>query len=262
MKLEHIDKGNEFDFGRTSADYARFRDIYPQSMFEKLISFGIGKKGQMILDLGSGTAVLPINLSHTGAQFFSTDISENQTAHGERLVREKGLDNIRFRVCPAEDTGFDDGFFDAVTAVQCFHYFDTEKAAKEIHRVLKPGGKFAKIFMDFLPREDDVIAEMERTVLRYNPRWNGAGFEKYRYRYPAWAGGKFDIETIHSYNVTIPFTQEEWLGRIRTLRGVGASLTDEKIREFEEEYRAILSKYDDVLRLKHQIHLEIYRAVK
>ena len=57
MKLDKIDSGNGFDFGRTSADYARFRDIYPQSMYDKLIYFGIGKIGQKILDLGSGTAV-------------------------------------------------------------------------------------------------------------------------------------------------------------------------------------------------------------
>lgn len=26
---EHIDGGKAFDWGRTSADYAKFRDIYP-----------------------------------------------------------------------------------------------------------------------------------------------------------------------------------------------------------------------------------------
>ena len=59
MKLNDIDNGNEFDFGRTSDCYSKYRDIYPQSMYEKLIAFGIGKKGQRILDLGSGTAILP-----------------------------------------------------------------------------------------------------------------------------------------------------------------------------------------------------------
>ena len=67
MKLENIDKGKEFDFGLTSDYYAKYRDIYPKSMYDKLISFGIGKVGQKILDLGSGTAVLPVNLAHTGA---------------------------------------------------------------------------------------------------------------------------------------------------------------------------------------------------
>ena len=43
MELDFIDNGKEFDFGRTSDDYAKFRDIYPKSMYDKLIVFGIGK---------------------------------------------------------------------------------------------------------------------------------------------------------------------------------------------------------------------------
>ncbi len=262
MKLDFIDKGKEFDFGRTSQDYAKYRDIYPKSMYEKLISFGIGKPNQKILDLGSGTAVLPINLQQTGANFISTDISENQIEYGKKLVEEKRLSNIDFKVCSAEDTGFADNSFDVVTAVQCFWYFDADKASKEIHRILKPNGLFCKIFMDWLPMQDSVIGEMEKTVLKYSPDWNGCGFEKFRYSYPDWADNGFNIETIHSYDVNLNFTKEAWLGRVRSCRGVGASLSQEKLKEFEEEYKRLLDKYDsDILTLKHQIHIEIYKAV-
>ena len=259
MKLNHIDKGNDFDFGRTSDNYAKFRDIYPASMYQKIISFGIGQRGQKILDLGSGTAVLPINLSHSGAEFTATDISENQIEYGKSLVKSKGIGNINFKVCSAEDTGFENNSFDVVTAVQCFQYFDTEKAAAEIHRVLKPNGLFCKIFMDWLPYEDEVIGEMENLVLKYNPDWSGKGFKQFEYRYPSWAIDRFDIDTIHSYNALIEFSKQDWLGRVLTCRGVGASLSDEKIKKFESEYRELLSKYPEPLKLKHQIHIEIYR---
>ena len=259
MKLNHIDKGNDFDFGRTSDNYAKFRDIYPASMYQKLIRFGIGQRGQKILDLGSGTAVLPINLSQTGAVFTATDISKNQIEYGKSLVKSKGISNIDFNVCSAEDTGFENNSFDVVTAVQCFHYFDAEKAATEIHRILKPNGLFCKIFMDWLPYEDEVIGEMENLVLKYNPDWNGKGFNQFEYSYPSWAKGKFDIDTIHSYNAVLEFSKEDWLGRVLTCRGVGASLSGEKIKEFEAEYREMLNKYPEPLKLKHQIHIEIYR---
>ena len=262
MKLSYIDKGNEFDFGRTSEDYAKYRDIYPRSMYEKLIAFGIGHKGQRILDLGSGTAVLPLNLSHTGARFDATDISENQIALGKALVAERGVCNVDFRVCPAEDTGFADNSFDAVTAVQCFPYFDADKAASEIRRVLKPQGLFCKIIMDWKPLEDEVIAEMEALVKRYNPLWNGSGFERYRYAYPEWAEGRFEIETIHSYDAVLEFTKEAWIGRIRSCRGIGASLAESRVEDFEREYREMLKTRPEPLRLKHQIHIEIYRSTK
>ena len=262
MKLENIDKGNEFDFGLTSDNYAKYRDIYPKRMYDKLISLGIGKVGQKILDLGSGTAVLPLNLAHTGAQFTATDISENQVNYGKSLVKAKGLDGIVFKVCSAEDTGFDDNSFDVVTAVQCFHYFNAEKAAEEIRRILKTDGLFCKIFMDWLPYEDGVIAEMESLVLKYNPKWNGCGFKEYKFIFPDWAENRFDIENVCSYNTELEFTKEAWLGRIMSCRGVGASLSKEKSAEFKAEYRRILEKYDEPLKLKHQIHIEIYKVNK
>lgn len=263
MKLDFIDNGNEFDFGRTSEDYAKFRDIYPKNMYDKLIAFGIGKKGQKILDLGSGTAVLPVNMYHTGAEFTATDISENQIEFGRKIAKERKLDNINFKVCSAENTGFEDNTFDVVTAVQCFQYFNADKATKEIRRVLKPDGLFCKIFMDWLPFEDEVIGEMENLVLKYSPDWNGCGFEKFRYSYPDWAENGFNIETIHSYDVGLEFSKEEWIGRIKSCCGVGVSLSKERITEFENEYRKRLKKYDtDLLKLKHQIHIEIYKSTK
>ena len=262
MKLEHIDGGSDFDFGRTSENYAKYRDIYPKSMYEKLKAFGIGKAGQKILDLGSGTAVLPMNLAHTGAEFVATDISDEQLSQGRKLVEEKNIKNIRFKVCSAEDTGFEENSFDVVTAVQCFQYFDPEKAAFEIYRVLKPRGAFVKIFMDWLPYEDGIIKEMEETVLEYNPSWTGGGFKKYRYSYPDWAEGRFKTETFHSYGETLEFTKEGWLGRVISCRGIGASLSEDRIREFSNDYKKKLAKYGEPLHLKHQIHIEIYRSEK
>lgn len=258
MRIKGIDGGREFDFGRTSENYAAYRDIYPESMYARLTELGIGREGQRILDLGSGTAVLPMNMYGTGASFTATDISAEQIEYGRRLARERGMDRISFKVCSAEDTGFESGSFDAVTAVQCFQYFDADRAAREINRVLKPRGLFCKIFMDWLPFEDEVTAEMESLVLRYNPEWNGAGFREYVYSFPKWARGLFETADVLSYDTVLEFTKEAWLGRVMTCRGVGASLGDDKVREFEAEYRALLDKYPEPLRVKHQIHIELY----
>lgn len=262
MKLDFIDKGNEFDFGKISSDYAKYRDIYPQSMYQKLIAFGIGKRSQKILDLGSGTAVLPINLHQTGADFVASDISESQIMYGKRIIKEKNIDNVKFKVCSAENTGFSNDSFNVVTAAQCFQYFNADKAAEEIYRILKPQGLFCKIFMDWLPFEDKIIEEMEKLVLKYNPNWAGKGFEKFRYNYPHWAEGRFNIETIHSYNALLVFSKDAWIGRIKSCRGVGASLSDDEIEKFISEYNVILEKYSEPLYLKHQIHIEIYRSTK
>jgi len=262
MKHNGIDSGQEFDFGRTSETYARYRDIYPQTMYDKLTAAGVGKEGQSILDLGSGTGVVALHLVETGARVTATDISANQIAQAERLAADKGEKNIAFKVRSAEDAGFADNAFDAVTAVQCFHYFDPDKAAAEIRRVLKPGGLFCKIFMDWLPYEDEVIAEMEALVKKYNPSWNGGGFRRFDYTFLDWAKGRFTSESVVSYDTTLTFTKEAWLGRVLSCRGVGASLPPEDVARFEQEYRSILQERPEPLHLKHQIHIELYLSTK
>lgn len=262
MKNYCIDNNSEFDFGKTSENYAKYRDIYPKSMYQKLIGYGIGRDGQEILDLGSGTAVLPVNLYHTGAHFTAADISERQIEYGKAAAIEKGMTDISFRVCSAEDTGFEHSSFDAVTAVQCFPYFDAERAAAEIYRVLKPRGLFCKILMDWLPDQDEIIAQMMSLVKSYNPSWHEAGFSAAEYRFPEWARDRFEVSDVCSYDEELGFSREGWLGRVMTCRGVGASLSAQRAAEFEEEYRGILQKYDEPLRLKHRIHMELYRSLK
>ena len=59
IKKAEIDKGQAFDFGRTSEIYAQYHDIYPECMFQKLAELGLGVEGRKILDLGTGAAEIP-----------------------------------------------------------------------------------------------------------------------------------------------------------------------------------------------------------
>ena len=44
-----IDAGKGFDWGRTSQDYAKYRDIYPEEFYQKIIEHGLCTKGQQVL---------------------------------------------------------------------------------------------------------------------------------------------------------------------------------------------------------------------
>ena len=87
---KNIDNGNPFDWGRTSEDYAKFRDIYPQAFYQKILERNLCTDGQSVLDLGTGTGVLPRNMYRYGAKWTATDISENQIAQA-RILSE-GMD--------------------------------------------------------------------------------------------------------------------------------------------------------------------------
>ena len=42
-------------------------------------------------------------------------------------------------------------------------------------RVLKPSGRFAILYMAWLPEEDPIAGASEELVLKYNPSWTGKG---------------------------------------------------------------------------------------
>lgn len=136
ISKKHLDKGKSFDWGRTSKEYAKYRDIYPEIFYQKIIDKGLCVKGQKVLDLGTGTGVLPRNLYSYGAEFTGIDIAENQIVYARKLAEEQGM-NIAFSCTPAEECNFAEGTFDVVTACQCFFYFNHENLAPLIHRWLK-----------------------------------------------------------------------------------------------------------------------------
>lgn len=73
-----IDHGNAFDWGKTSAQYAQFRDIYPPVFYEQLLARFPEQQGKQILDIGTGTGVLPRHLYSYGGHWMGIDASAPQ----------------------------------------------------------------------------------------------------------------------------------------------------------------------------------------
>ena len=116
-----IDNGRAFDWGRTSDDYAKYRDIYPEEFYKKIIDRNLCIEGQKVLDLGTGTGVLPRNMYRYGAKWTGIDISSNQIDKARELSVGK---DIEYHVAAVEELDFEDNSFDVITACQCFFYFD------------------------------------------------------------------------------------------------------------------------------------------
>lgn len=173
IKDNRIDAGKAFDWGKTSEFYAKYRDIYPDEFYQKIADRGLCVKGQKVLDLGTGTGVLPRNMYKYGAEWVGTDISPEQIGQAKRLAAESDMD-IDFRTVSAEKIDFPSESFDVLTACQCFWYFDHEKVAPEFHRILKKNGKLVILYMAWLPFEDEIAGRSEELVLKYSPNWSGA----------------------------------------------------------------------------------------
>ncbi len=238
---KNIDGGKPYDWGRTSADYAKYRDIYPEEFYQKILSLGLCTDGQSVLDLGTGTGVLPRNLYRHGASFVGADISQNQIEYAKMLSERQGMD-IEYVIASAENIDFPSETFDVVTACQCFWYFDMAIALPKIHSVLKQAGHFLILVMAWLPYESEVAKQSEQLVLKYNPHWQGANWTRKPAVTTEWMTDDFVVAHDISFDVNITFTPKSWHGRIKACRGIGASaLPDEEIASFEREHLDFVS---------------------
>lgn len=248
---KRIDSGTPFDWGRTSEDYAAYRDIYPQEFYNKIIERNLCVKNQRVLDIGTGTGVLPRNLYKYGANWTGADISENQIAQAKALSEKAGM-KIDFIVSPTEELDFPDGTFDVITACQCFWYFDHEKTAPKLAKMLKKDGRLLILYMAWLPFEDKIAGESEKLVLKYSPEWSGGGETKKPIDIPEEVSRYFELTYHDEYYLSVPFTRESWHGRMKACRGVGASLSEEKLSEWDSEHRKMLNEIaPEKIEIKH-----------
>ena len=253
-----IDAGKAFDWGKTSEYYAKYRDIYPEEFYRKVADRGLCIKGQKVLDLGTGTGVLPRNMYKYGADWIGTDISEEQIEQAKKLAYESDMD-IEFKTVSAENIDFPADTFDVITACQCFFYFDHEKIAPELHRVLKKDGKLVILYMAWLPFEDEIAGKSERLIQKYNPAWTGGGETKRPVIIPEVMNNYFDLEDHEEYELKVPFTKESWHGRMIACRGVGASLSPENLASWEAEHKKLLENVPDSFDVLHYAAIAVLK---
>jgi demethylmenaquinone methyltransferase/2-methoxy-6-polyprenyl-1,4-benzoquinol methylase len=123
----------------------------------RFLSFGIDRywrssairelrqdKPKLILDIATGTADVALTAMKLHPEkIFGVDISEEMLEIGRKKVRAKGLaEKIELLAGDSEKLIFDDNKFDAVTVAFGVRNFERlQEGLREIHRVLKPGGK-------------------------------------------------------------------------------------------------------------------------
>ncbi len=230
------------EFGKTAEDYARHRAGFPESLFDRLESFAIGRDGQEVVDVGTGTGTVARNFALRGCRVVGVDPSQEMIDQARRLDVQAGV-HVDYRVATAEATSLPDGAYDVLSAGQCWHWFDRPLAAAEARRLLRPGAAVAICHLDWLPLPRTVPEATESLILQHNPEWGGAGGYG---MYPLWAAdvsgaGFTGIETF-SYDLEVPYTHAAWRGRIRASAGVAASLNAEAVDSFDVEHAAMLAE--------------------
>lgn len=174
-----------------------------------------------------------------GAKWTAADISEQQIEQAKIL--SEGMD-IDYYTVSTENINFPDNSFDVITACQCFWYFDHETVMPEFYRMLKTGGSVLVLYMAWLPYEDIIADASEELVLKYSPKWSGAGETVHQIEIPACYKKNFDLVYHEEFTLKVSFTRDSWNGRMKACRGVGASLTEKEISMWEQEHRKLLKQ--------------------
>jgi ubiquinone/menaquinone biosynthesis C-methylase UbiE len=119
---------------------------------ERLVDLAHLSSGETILDVGCGTGSLAMvakqRVGPTG-HVFGIDASPEMVARATRKARKRGVD-VTFMKAFAETLPFADAHIDVVFSTVMLHHLSKttrQQAAREIHRVLKPGGRI--LVVDF-----------------------------------------------------------------------------------------------------------------
>ena len=171
----------------------RYHDVAAEEYDAKWgISFGeqgrvqvVGKLAKLLgarpgpfarsLEIGAGTGYFSLNMLQAGVVGAATctDISPGMLATLEANAARLGLD-VETAACDAARLPFEDESFDLVFGHAVLHHLpELDRAFREFHRVLRPGGTL--FFAGEPSRQGDRIAAYpKRVAWRLSPAWRAA----------------------------------------------------------------------------------------
>ena len=103
-----------------------------------------GLRGLDVLEIGAGAAQCSRWLAARGARPVALDLSHRQLQHSLRIDRNLGLPPVPLVQADATVLPFADGSFDLACSAYGAVPFaaDTQRLMREVHRVLRPGGRW------------------------------------------------------------------------------------------------------------------------
>jgi SAM-dependent methyltransferase len=149
-------------------------------------------RGKTVLDFGCGNGENTILLVRRGARVLSMDISTASVKVAEKRLEINNLENAaEFFTGSAHDICLPDESIDVVFGMAILHHLDLKLSAKEVFRVLKPGGraifqepvrnsKFVQFVRNLIPYQQPDLSPFERPLTDNELKEFAADFSAYK----------------------------------------------------------------------------------
>lgn len=149
QQLEEIREQQKASWNKFSSGWKKWDDLtmdFLKPMGTEIIKELNLKNTDIVLDIAAGTGEpgLTIAASIPEGKVIITDLAEDMLEIARENAMLRGIKNIETIVCDVCELPFPDNTFDAISCRFGFMFFpDMLLAAKEMTRVLKPGGRIA-----------------------------------------------------------------------------------------------------------------------
>lgn len=172
QQLEQIREQQKESWNKFSSGWKKWDELMMDSlkpMGDEIIDRIKPAIGETILDIASGTGEpgLTIATMVGNGKVVISDLSEAMLDIARENAQMKGIKNVETIACDVCELPFENNTFDAISCRFGFMFFpDMLLAAKEMHRVLKPGGRIAVSVWNG-PEKNFWITAMGSTINRH-----------------------------------------------------------------------------------------------
>jgi SAM-dependent methyltransferase len=160
-----LDDPSRWVFNRMAEFYAA-RPAYPTALVDALAELA-GRPGSRIGDLGAGVGHLALPLAERGFDVVAIEAAQAMLDRLRAAAIDRGL-TLRVLHAAAEALPLEPASLDLVVVADALHFLDAELTARQIARVLAPGGALALVTCGFgdTPFMRGVVRLMEEAAPR------------------------------------------------------------------------------------------------
>jgi ubiquinone/menaquinone biosynthesis C-methylase UbiE len=199
------------------------RPAYPDALVDAVSK--LARSGSRFLDVGAGLGHLAWPLAERGHRVTAVEPAVRML----KRLRERGNERIDCVHAMAEQLPFDDGVFDVAVVADVVHFLDSERAAREVARVLAPRGALAVVVaaLSDTPFMRAVREIMEESAPRRPRETSSAVTELF-------AVARLTQTVSHVFEAAVPVDRATLEQILRSVSFIGPAMNPERWARFME----------------------------